>query len=256
MQHCWLGETNFDYSFSETDLPKAIAIQINGNDHFIRDVIVFSSKIGLEVNGAADYISGVHVWFPNNQALCFADQHGVMAFHVTVGQNRFDGCYIDGSRAVFEGGGLSGNTWVNGFECCAGCGGAHGVELRGNSVGPGLTITHNLFRGGNVYSNATGPVSVKGTRIDSNSYTGDGRGTRVAAVLSQTNSATWQFDFCDRLVFPTISHVRSITVQAEPNAFPVATARAAVGCTLLVETSVAFTGTVTVEVDSSDLDNE
>ena len=58
MQHCWLGETNFDFPFSETDLPKAIAIQINGNDHFIRDTIVFSSKIGLEVNGAADYVSG------------------------------------------------------------------------------------------------------------------------------------------------------------------------------------------------------
>ena len=64
VQHCWLGETNFDYDFTETDLPKAIAIQINGNDHFVRDVIVFSSKIGLEVNGAADYISGTHVWFP------------------------------------------------------------------------------------------------------------------------------------------------------------------------------------------------
>jgi len=66
MQHCWLGETPFDYPFSETDLPRAIAIQINGNDHFVRDVIVFSSKIGLEVNGAADYISGTHVWFPDN----------------------------------------------------------------------------------------------------------------------------------------------------------------------------------------------
>ena len=53
-----MGETNFDFAFSEADLPKAIAIQINGNDHFIRDTIVFSSKIGLEVNGAADYISG------------------------------------------------------------------------------------------------------------------------------------------------------------------------------------------------------
>jgi hypothetical protein len=101
MQHCWLGETPFDYPFTLTDLPKAIAIQINGNDHFIRDTIVFSSKIGLEVNGAADYISGVHVWFPSNQALRFVEQ-GVMAFHITEGNNRFDGCYIDGSRAVFE----------------------------------------------------------------------------------------------------------------------------------------------------------
>jgi hypothetical protein len=31
--------------------PNATAIQINGNDHFIFDTIVFSSKIGVEVNG-------------------------------------------------------------------------------------------------------------------------------------------------------------------------------------------------------------
>jgi hypothetical protein len=35
MQHCWLGETPFDYPFSESDLPKAIAIQINGNDQCV-----------------------------------------------------------------------------------------------------------------------------------------------------------------------------------------------------------------------------
>ena len=30
----------------------------------VQNTIVFSSKIGLEVNGAADYITGFHVWFP------------------------------------------------------------------------------------------------------------------------------------------------------------------------------------------------
>jgi hypothetical protein len=32
IDRAWLGETNFDYPFSKTDLPQAIAIQINGND--------------------------------------------------------------------------------------------------------------------------------------------------------------------------------------------------------------------------------
>jgi len=40
--------------------PNATAIQINGNDHYVLNTIVFSSKIGLEVNGAADYITGTH----------------------------------------------------------------------------------------------------------------------------------------------------------------------------------------------------
>ncbi len=141
IEHCWLGETNFDFPFENHPgvYPKAIGIQQNGNDHYIRDTIIFSSKIGVEVNGAADYISGTHVWFPDNQAIRFFPQ-GVMAFHVTGGGNRFDGCYIDGSRAVFVGGGLANNVWVNGFECCAGYDGPHGIELVGNKIGPGLTI--------------------------------------------------------------------------------------------------------------------
>jgi hypothetical protein len=61
----------------------------------ILNTIVFSSKVGLEVNGAANYVSGVHVWFPENQALAFLQQ-GVMAFSINEGQNRFQGCYIDG----------------------------------------------------------------------------------------------------------------------------------------------------------------
>jgi len=178
-----------------------------------------------------------------------------MAFHITEGQNRFDGCYIDGSRAVFENNGLTGNTWVNGFECCAGYAGAHGIELLGNSVGPGLTITHNLFRGGNIYSvNTTaGPVTVRGSRIEMNSFTGGAGGSRAAMALTQTAATQWAFDFCDRLVFPSIARVISVTVSAA-SGFPVAVARPPVGCTLLVETSAAVTGTVSVEVDSSSID--
>ena len=59
MDRCWLGETNFDYDHEKHGTkPNATAIQINGNDHYILNTIVFSSKIGLEVNGAADYITG------------------------------------------------------------------------------------------------------------------------------------------------------------------------------------------------------
>ena len=38
------------------------------------DSIVFSSKVGLEVNGEANFVKGVHVWFPMNQALAFVAQ--------------------------------------------------------------------------------------------------------------------------------------------------------------------------------------
>jgi hypothetical protein len=34
-----------------------------GNDHFITNTIVFSSKIGVAVTGAANLLTGVHTWY-------------------------------------------------------------------------------------------------------------------------------------------------------------------------------------------------
>ena len=68
--------------------PNATAIEINGNDHYILNSIVFSSKVGVAVHGAADVVTGVHVWFPVNQALAFDE---TKAFHITGHGNRFTG---------------------------------------------------------------------------------------------------------------------------------------------------------------------
>ena len=51
MDRCWLGETNFDYDFTDHHTePNATAIQINGNDHYILNTIIFSSKICLFIS--------------------------------------------------------------------------------------------------------------------------------------------------------------------------------------------------------------
>ena len=88
------------------------------------------------------------MWFPVNHAVHFADS---IAFHVTGGGNRFNGCYIDGGRAIFTGGALKRNIWTNGFECCQGAGPApgttaSGITLIGDEVGPGLQIVNNEVR--------------------------------------------------------------------------------------------------------------
>jgi hypothetical protein len=147
----WMGETNFDFDhMKEGAPPNATAIEINGNDHYVLNTIIFSAKVGVAVHGAADYIEGTHVWFPLNHALAFKEQ-GAMAFWVTGGQNRFNGCYIDGGRAVFENGGLKNNIWMNGFACCANIGGVDwGIILKGDDIGPGLHFTHNIFQSGSM----------------------------------------------------------------------------------------------------------
>ncbi len=259
MSRCWLGETNYDYPFSPSDLPTAVAIQLNGNDHFISETIVFSSKVGIEVNGAANNILNCHVWFPDNQALAFVDQ-GVMAFHNTGSQNRFSGCYIDGSRAVLSGAGSVDTIWTNGFECCAGVAGVpHGILLLGNTVGPGLIIQNNIFEGGNIFSIPTDnetAVTVSATVVAQNIFGAMNPGaTRAMKTLSQTAATQWFFNFCDVLIFPTIVRASVISVVSEEGNFPIAATRTPNNCTVLVETSVAMTGQVTVEVDSSTLTN-
>ena len=190
MDRCWLGETNFDFDHEKFGRPpNATAIQINGNDHYILNTIVFSSKIGLEVHGAADYVTGVHVWFPVNHAVAFAD---TMAFHVTGGGNRFNGCYIDGGRAVFEEKALSRNIWTNGFECCQGASPAagttpSGILLLGDTVGPGLQIMNNEFGGGSIYhrSSSAGGVAAATATIASATATN----AVAASVVEATDAA-------------------------------------------------------------------
>ena len=255
VDRCWLGETNFDYPFSVTDLPKSIAIQVNGNDHYLLNTIVFSSKIGVEINGAADVVTGVHVWFPMNQALRFVAE-GIMAFHINEGGNRFTGCYIDGSRAVFEGSGLAHNVWTGGFECCAGGGlesVPHGIELHGDTIGPGLVITQNIFQGGSIFVTPLTPTKVPqltGSRVDTNTFRGKGAGSRVTKTMtSPTPNALWTFDFCDVLLVPQIVHILSVSVFDVPNGYTVNTP---IGCMVNVTLNGGGLATsVTLSVDSS-----
>eukprot|EP00056_Hartaetosiga_gracilis_P004769 m.78056 g.78056 ORF g.78056 m.78056 type:complete len:379 (-) comp11940_c3_seq3:113-1249(-) len=258
IERSWFGETNFDFDYVQFNTyPNATAIEINGNDHYVLNTIVFSSKIGLAVNGAADVVYGTHVWFPANKALHFND---TMAFHITDGGNRFHGCYIDGGRAVFEGSGLSRNTWMNGFECCAGGGLGdipHGIMLRGDTIGPGLRITNNIFGGGGIwYEPTSAPPTPKVTDsvIEHNSFSGNGRGTKITRTQSSTApQSTWNFTLCDVLALPVISSV-SVSLIAE-SGFPRSVVRPIQnGCNVTVDTD-AFIGSLTISVDSSTYDN-
>ncbi len=148
------------------------------------------------------------------------------------------------------------NIWMGGFECCAGVPGvAHGILLLSDTVQPGLVITHNEFGGGTVYwspqtPGLAAPIAVSGVRIDTNSFKGNGAGSRATLTQACSGGTRFTFDFCALLVFPVIDHVAALTVAAEAG-FPAAVARAPMGCTLVVETSEALTGNLTVTVDAS-----
>ena len=43
--------------------PRSVGVQINGNDHYLDNVIVFDyAHVGVQVNGAANVLTTVHTW--------------------------------------------------------------------------------------------------------------------------------------------------------------------------------------------------
>jgi hypothetical protein len=61
------------------------AVEINGNDHYLTNVIVFDyAHIGVQVNGAANILEAVHTW-----------NGGGVGMRVAAHQTRLVACYLD-----------------------------------------------------------------------------------------------------------------------------------------------------------------
>lgn len=212
--------------------------QIDGNDHYIEDSIVFSSLVGLQMNGAANYVGGLHVWFPWNRALQFP---GCAAFVDGGNQNRYEGCYIDGSHMLMDSTSLT--TWQNGFVL------GGGIVLSGTV--DKLVIADTEFAGGTIIGDNI--VSMTDTSIARNVFTGPSVGSTATATLTSTTAlASWTFDFCAALVFPNISAVRHSFTCSDANHFPVAVARPVTdGCHVVVQVDPPAAGSMVVDVDTS-----
>lgn len=215
---------------------------------YIADSIVFSALIGLQLNGAANYASGLHCWFPWNAAKSF----NASAFQVKGSQNRFEGCYVDVSVAeVFSSASMF--TWHAGFIL-----GGNFVLAGGGQAVDRIVITETEFQGGSgapfrlAPSDPSQPVSVTNSFIGHNLFHGpNAAGSRARATLSQTNASSWEFDLCASLSFPTITSVQ-FTVTATDGTFPTAVARAPTGggCQVEVASQAPFSGRVDIEVDT------
>jgi hypothetical protein len=67
---------------------QATGICINGNDHVLTNVIVFSALVGVAVNGEANLIAGVHTWNTMTSL-------GGVGILNNAAASRFEGCYFD-----------------------------------------------------------------------------------------------------------------------------------------------------------------
>jgi hypothetical protein len=244
----WLGETNFDFVFNATAqiVPTATAIAMHSNDHYILNTIVFSALVGLYNGGAANMVSGLHVWFPENQAIAF----GCTAFMNTGGKNRYDGCYIDGSTAVFVN--PTDTTWLDGFVL-----GGRGFELQGRTAS-NFVLQNTVFSGGAVKVDPG--MAAENVWIGQNPQATQGSAATLS-VTSATPAATYTFDFCKALVFDTVEVVKSAVFSngLDKTKFPVLSVGPGAACPgsttakkiVTVYLSEAAAGTVTLAVDSS-----
>ena len=132
----WLGEYLYSNPLSHQPNLTATAINIAGNDHFVTNTIVFSSQVGVAVNGAANLLTGVHTW-NNAETLggigIFIDDPGYT-------QNRLVGCYLDyNSLVAVDPAEL---VITDGFFLCGG-----NIVIRASGAGniAGLSIIGNEF---------------------------------------------------------------------------------------------------------------
>ncbi len=252
----WIGEFIYSDKRKENGTAStAVGVLINGNDHVVADTIVFSSHVGVRVNGNADLLSAVHTWN-------LAEGNGGIGIEVLGSQNRFDGVYLDWNNLVFR----SAQTQVvtDSFFLCGGhvvfapTGAADalaGVTFLGNEfwcVNQGVNTTIELNTTAGTYTEVR-DFTVVGTVAEAGFAIRGPAATRV--VTSSTPTTTYTVDFSDALAFDAaVAPIQSVTYSVTlPTGTPVVAhaARPPVGAVVTVELASAAAATVTITVDQS-----
>jgi len=175
-------------------VPDSLAVQINGNDHYLHNVIVFDfAKKGVEVNGAANVLSGVHTW-----------NGGGVGIEVNAQQTRLLGCYLDYNYLSVKGDGGTGLLVVDSFF------------LDTNVKIEAATLDGAIFKR-NTFAGLDGKESIELDGADysaaKNVVVEDNLG-EVTRYTKQTITKELDFgkgdtivDFSDSLLLPSITHV-------------------------------------------------
>eukprot|EP00047_Mylnosiga_fluctuans_P009251 m.10672 g.10672 ORF g.10672 m.10672 type:complete len:477 (+) comp2543_c0_seq1:149-1579(+) len=219
----WLAE--YYWSEPTPNASVSIGVQINGNDHYLDDVIVFEyAKVGVEVNGAANILSGVHTWNLGGNGIV-----------VNSYQTRLIGCYLDYDRLVLVD--PQQIAVENSFFL-----GTNTLLQSNRGIAQQFVMHFNTYTGGD-------SISLQGTfttiaAISISDEINGNKFTTAKKVLNQTAATKWTFDFSDELLFPFIDHVvYSVATEA---GFVNHVARKPVGTTVVIETSEPIDATVSV----------
>ena len=201
-----------------------VGIRIDGNDHYLTNVIVFDyTGTGVEVLGAANVLEAVHTWNGGGVGISLGTAAaGSYGAH----QNRLLGCYLDyntldmydPSSTVIES-----TFFLETYAVIHALKGTiDGLVMRYNSyTTPQSVVLDGSFS------------SAKNVLISDE--VGASKSTRARRVVTRSGAAsgTYSFDFSDALLFPWIDSVQySVTLAS---GFAMHAARPPNGTRLVVE---------------------
>jgi hypothetical protein len=253
----WVGVCLFadwDCRRTPASLGNSTGVLVNGNDHVLRDIVVWAAYTGVNVLGAANVVDTVHTW--NADAATIPGSAGIV---VSANFNRITSPYLDGAALVLDcspgpqGSGCEFTTVTDGFFLGLGAQvwaviGRGGVGEAGSYlefapcvcmqiifVPPAVGLPPAAVRGviirDNIFSAAEGNASIivaggadAGIRlstvidvsISGSSSTQSAVGTRAIVTLSPS-VGPWQADFSALLLFNAsqgAAPIRSVTIAA------------------------------------------
>ena len=259
----WFGE--YLYSSDKKGEATGTGVSLLGNDHYIDNTIVFSSKIGIYIQNPANILKGVHTWN-------MATSEGGIGIYVNSGQTRLIGCYLDYNNLV-----ITNPQLVSVEQTFFLGGGTVALEASGSTATiDGLTIIDSEYSIGNVKFNQSTILITNATSeskfVSANNMYVNGimikdatrfiaKSSKVRKSLSLKNSTKWMLDFSDSLVFtPDNSDINIEWVdytfvldidENEQTTFIGHNVLKPNGMTVTVVTDTAVDGTVYMTVDQS-----
>lgn len=193
----------------------AIGIGVYGNDHFITNVIVFSARVGVQLTGAANLLSGVHTWN------CATGNGGIGILN-GMSQNRFEGCYLDFTDLVLTNAqqlSISNGFFLGGaqilFQAPKAGSTVYGVSIIGNVWYDTGSVAMAVNETVGTWTSVTDLV-VSGTSLQQGqpSTTGLVKATQsqVVSHAGWINTIPLVFNFSNTLLFPN-APIASSSVQ-------------------------------------------
>ncbi|KAK8811379.1 hypothetical protein WA158_003113 [Blastocystis sp. Blastoise] len=239
----WFGEYWYEGGHQNITSENGIGVLVNGNDHFLNDVIFFWSGTGVVINGGATLMRGVHSWSHNT------------AFIINAEATRLENCYIDYNKMIvnnFEHNVIVDTFFLYGSVILQPVGKNKNINgfimSRSQFDGKGIdTVIVDLSKG------SFGTIRDCYITETIASHTGyNVRQTQLKKSIHLENTSHFEYDFSKHLVF---GHIRDVvySVMIESGELTTHALRPIEnGTKVIVEMGQPITGTVTFVVDESE----